>query len=352
MIEQLAPTVPLRLATEPASHATPTRGIDHYGNVTGEAGYRIGFFLAPTFSMLAYLCAVEALRAANRFSGRALYSWHVISADGQPVVANNRIMLPAAAAIDAVDTLPMVFACGPHDPIEYADRRVFAWLRKLARGGAIMGALDTGTYLLARAGLLEGYRCTIHWENRPGLVAEFPGLAVSSELYEIDRKRMTCAGGTAALDLMLHHIETTHGHALAMAVAELFIRDIIRHPHQAQRMDLRARVGVSQPRLLECIRLMETNVDLPLEPGELAAATGVSKRQIERLFRRYLSVSPSQYYLQVRLKEAHRLLEQTSMSIIDVAVACGFSSPGHFSHRFRGRYGYSPRQSRGLRKQG
>lgn len=317
-----------------------------YGVPGEKAERQIGFFLVSSFTMLPFVSAVEPLRVANRLSGRALYSWHLFTIDGEPATASNGMTQAVDAGIEAVQRFPTMIVCGPHEPSVYDGKKVFAWLRRLARHGTQVGALDTGSYLLARAGLLNGYRCTIHWENLAGFVEEFPNLQVSTALFEFDRDRFTCAGGTAALDMMLHLIAHQHGRRLASAVAEGFIHDIIRPAGDPQRMDLRSRIGVTHPKLLSCIALMEANLEQPLLRTELAAAVGLSKRQLERLFRRYLETTPSRYYMELRLQKSRRLLEQTSLPIIEVALACGFSSPGYFSHRYRELFGVSPREER------
>ena len=319
---------------------------DSFGNVDGDAESRIGFLLTPTFSILPFISAVEPLRAANRVSGRALYSWHVFSSDGQPVAAANGMTQAAEASIDEVASFPTVIVCGPHDPNRFDSPEIVHWLRRLARGGTRLGALDTGAYLLARARLLDGYRCTIHWENLPGFTESFPNIGVSSELYEFDRNRFSCGGGTAALDMMLTLIATEQDRRLASMVSELFLHDNIRAAQEPQRMDLRLRLGIAHSGLLECIGLMEKNLEQPLLPAELAARIGVSKRQLERLFRRYLVSTPARYYMDLRLQHGRQLLDQTAMPVTEVALACGFASPGHFSYRYRALYGLSPRQSR------
>jgi transcriptional regulator GlxA family with amidase domain len=319
---------------------------DSFGNVDGDAERAVGFLLTPTFSILAFVSAVEPLRVANRFSGRALYSWHVITSDGAPAVAANGMCVAAEASIEEVTSFPTVIVCGPHDPNRFESPEITAWLRRLARGGTRLGALDTGAYLLAQARLLDGYRCTVHWENLPGFMEDFPGIDVSSELYEFDRNRFTCGGGTAALDMMLTLIATEQDRRLASMVSELFLHDNIRQAREPQRMNLRARLGIAHSGLLECIALMEKNLEQPLLPAELAARIGVSKRQLERLFRRYLASTPARYYMDLRLQLGRRLLEQTAMPVTEVALACGFASPGHFSYRYRALYGLSPRQTR------
>ena len=319
---------------------------DSFGNVDGDAERPIGFLLTPTFSILAFMSAVEPLRVANRFSGRALYSWHVFTSDGEPAVAANGMSVAADASIHEVTGFPTVIFCGPHDPNRFKSSAIEAWLRRLARSGTRLGALDTGAYLLAQARLLDGFRCTIHWENLPGFTEAFPGIEVSSELYEFDRNRFTCGGGTAALDMMLTLIATEQDRRLASMVSELFLHDNIRAAREPQRMSLRTRLGVAHSGLLECITLMEKNLEQPLLPAELAAYVGVSKRQLERLFRRYLASTPARYYTELRLQLGRQLLEQTAMPVTEVAFACGFASPGHFSHRYRALYGLSPRQAR------
>jgi len=326
---------------------TGVPGVDRYGVAESTAvERRVGFFLAPTFAMLPFVSALEPLRAANRYSRRPLYAWQCHSLDGAPVAACNGMQQAVDGDLASAGGLDLLVVCGPHDPLGYRDKRLFQWLRQQAALGVALAALDTGSLLLARAGLLDGCRCTLHWENLPGFVEEFPAIEVSGELFAIDGRRYTCAGGTAALDMMLWLIGQQHGYELAAQVSDLFIHSAIRQQQQPQRMNLRTRTGVSHPRLLECIELMEANVEQPLTLCELAEVTGTSKRQLERLFRRYLHSSPGRYYLQLRLRAGRKLLEQTSLPIIEVACACGFSSAGHFSQRFRTLFGQTPREAR------
>lgn len=317
-----------------------------FGAAATELPQRIAFLLVPNFSMIAFTAAVEPLRLANRASGRGLYSWHLFSADGGPVVASNGIVLHPAQAIDRAEGIGTVILCSGIDGHLYRDRAVFAALRRFDRQGADIGALCTGSHALARAGLLDGFRCTIHWENLAGFAEEFPDIAVTSELFEVDRGRFTCSGGTAALDMMLNMIQLQHGHELAAAVAEQFIHERIRDAHDRQRMALWARLGVRHPKLIRVIETMETNLEEPLGRAELAGTAGLSSRQLERLFRKYLDRSPARYYVELRLDRARQLLLQTDMSVIDVALACGFVSPSHFSKCYRDFFGKTPRKER------
>ena len=321
-----------------------------FGVCRDGAEHRIGFFLAPTFAMLPFISAIEPLRAANRYSGKALYSWHCYTEDGNATVACNGMQHQPDHAIQQAKDLDMMIICGPHNPFEYQNNRVFAELRRLAQHGTMLGGLDTGTYVLARAGLMSGRRSTLHWENIPGFKQEFPQLETSAELYEFDRDRLTCAGGTAALDMMLHLITVQYSAELAHQSSELFIHNNIRDANQPQRMDLRLRTGVHDPRLLDCIAIMEANCEQPLLTVEIASAVGLSIRQVERLFQRHLGITPIRYYLDCRLEQARQLMQQTSTSLMDIALQTGFSSASHFSQHFRKRYGLTPKQFRNDKK--
>ena len=307
-----------------------------------------GFFLVPNFSMICFAAALEPLRSANRMAGRELYRWVPISKDGGPVSASNGIEMTTRASIaDAprLDTLVIAAGYAAHD---YDDKAVFGWMRRLARQGCRIGAVSTGSYLLARAGLLEDHRCTVHWENLAGFQEEFPELDVTDELFEIDRNRFTCSGGTAALDLMLSIIALEQGRELAIQVAEQFFHERIRDSHDHQRMALRSRLGISHPKLLKVIGLMEENLEEPLPRSQLAKLAQLSTRQLERLFRKYLGRTPTRYYLELRLYRARALLTQTAMSVLDVALACGFVSASHFSKCYREFFDKTPREERRL----
>jgi AraC family transcriptional regulator, glycine betaine-responsive activator len=318
-----------------------------YGRVDGEAQCTVAFFLTQAFSMMAFISALEPLRIANRLSGQPLYSWRVISEDGNPVTPTNGSMsVPADHSLANAPEFKVIFVAGPFDPLPYKNPELFKWLARMGRRNTIIGGIDTGSHLLGRAGLLKAKRCTIHWENMQGFVNEFSDLQASHEIYEYDSNRLTCAGGTASMDMMLYFIEQQQGFELAASISDVLIHPTIRHGDHPQRMSVEARTGVRHAGLLDCIELMEANLEQPLSPSELSTMIGVSKRQLERLFRRHLNTTPARYYLTLRLNEAKRLLEQSSMPIIDVAIACGFNSAGHFSYRYRSYFGLSPRKAR------
>ncbi|MFQ5954460.1 MAG: GlxA family transcriptional regulator [Kiloniellales bacterium] len=319
-----------------------------FAEPTDEIPQRIGFVLIPNFSMIAFTSAIEALRLANRHAERRLYDWRLLSVDGAAVAASNGITLMPDGRISELESYRTVIVCSGIDVERFDVGGVKGWLHRLDRLGADIGALCTGAHLLARAGVLQGYRCTIHWENLSGFLEEFPDIEVSTDLFEIDRNRFTCSGGTAAIDLMLYVIAKQHGEALATTVSEQLILDRIRDPHDRQRLPLGSRLRVNNPKLIEAIGLMESHLEDQLSQEHLARSVGLSRRQLERLFRRHLGRSPARYYLALRLDRARLLLHQTDMSVIDVALACGFISASHFSKCYRQIYGRSPRAERTL----
>lgn len=316
---------------------------DRHGDV---ATRNYSFFLVPHFTLLAFSSAIDPLRMANQLSNQELYRWRTISSDGEPVTSSSGVRIPADSSINDELNATAIFVCGGIDVHKLFDPKTLPWLRKLANRKIILGALCTGSYVLAEAKLLKGYRCTIHWENFAGIRERHPDLVISQELFEIDRDRYTCAGGIAPMDMMLHLIRRQHGSDLATAVSEQFICDRIRDNHDRQRIPLRHRIGTSQPKLMEAVSLMEANIEEPMALDELSQHIGLSRRQLERLFKKYLNCVPTRYYLQIRLERARQLLLQTSMPIVDTALACGFISAPHFSKCYRLVFGVPPREER------
>lgn len=313
-----------------------------------KAPERFGFLLLPLYSILPFSSALEPLRAANRRSGKKLYDWALIGPDKGPCIASAGVKVLPDVTIESAERFDTIIVVAGLEAEKYDNKQVTSWLRRQARQGTRIGSLSTGSYALARAGLLDGYRCTLHWENIPSFREDFPNLEVTQELFEIDRNRFTCSGGTAALDLMLSLITLTHGRQLATAVAEQYLHERIRDPHDPQRMALRARLNIAHPKLLNVIALMEGSLEEPLARSELAKRTGLSTRQLERLFRKYLKRTPTRYYLELRLQKAKSLLNLTAMSVLDVALAAGFVSASHFSKCYREQYGKTPREERAL----
>ncbi len=319
-----------------------------FGDKPRELPQPVALILVPEFTMMAVTSVIEPLRLANRQAERELYRWSTHSLDAEPVAASNRMLTVTDGGLDDIDPHGLIIVCGGLDIQRNSDKRLINWLRKAARRGMELGAVCPGAHVLAEAGVLDGYGCTIHWENLPGFSEEFPEIDVTGSLFEIDRDRFSSAGGTTALDLMLALIASQHGPDLASSVAEAILHSPIRHHSEHQRMSLPARIGARHPKLVGIIEEMERNLEEPLSPSLLAKQAGLSTRQLERLFRRYLDRSPKRYYLELRLKKARSLLLQTDMSVINVALACGFSSPSHFSKCYRAFYGRTPYRERGV----
>ncbi len=304
------------------------------------------FLLLPNFSMMAFTSCVEPLRAANRLAGSKIYDWHTFSRDGAPVEASNGVVVSPEGALENIGNAHAVMVCTGVGGESFNDPRVIRRLRELSRTGVLLGGICTGAIPLARAGLLNGYRCTIHWENVEGFVEEFPDLDTTATLFEVDRDRLTCSGGTAPLDMMINTIAKDHGDDLAIRVAELLLHNSVRHPHDMQRMPIQYRTGITHPKLLAVIAHMEAYVESPVSVPDLADSVGLSSRQLERLFKERLGKTPTRYYLDLRLQRARLLLIQTSMSVLQIAVATGFTSASHFAHCYGEHFGKSPRAER------
>ncbi|RKR04232.1 AraC family transcriptional regulator with amidase-like domain [Kushneria sinocarnis] len=306
----------------------------------------IGYLLIDQFSMMAFFSATEPLRIANRIAGRELFRWLLISEDGEAVTASNGMRLMVDHAIGELHHLPSLAICSGFGTVRGSNRALLAWLHRLAQSGCALGGIDTGCFVLAEAGLLADDRVTLHWESLPAFRERFPDVATTESLFELGRRRFSCAGGTAAMDMTLEMIAHRHGDGLAHAVAEQLIHARMRSRDDHQRQSLAHRLNVHHRPLLKAIALMETHLEAPLSPGELAAQVGLSARQLQRLFARQLETTPAQWYLELRLARARSLLQETDMTVIAVALGCGFSSSSSFSRAYRRHFGHPPRQER------
>jgi AraC family transcriptional regulator, glycine betaine-responsive activator len=296
--------------------------------------------------MIALSNAVEPLRMANILTGESVYEWSIASLDGTPVAASNGLQMSPTVAVDSIGYVDILFVCGGVDVQSAVSPRVLSVLRRFAERRVSLGALCTGGYALAKAGLLDKYKASIHWENLSALREEFPRILLNDQLFSIDRDRFTCSGGIAPLDLMLNLVKSRLDARVAQLISEQFILDRVRNDRDRQYVPLRAQIGASHATLIEVAQLMEEHIEKPLSLDEIAATTQLSRRQIERLFKRHLDCVPNRYYLQMRLRRARELLLQTSMPIIDITTACGFQSPPHFSRCYRAQFGCPPSAER------
>ncbi|TXC84909.1 GlxA family transcriptional regulator [Paraburkholderia azotifigens] len=302
----------------------------------------VGFLTLPSFSMIAFTSAVEVLRMANYVSRAQHYRWSIITHDGVPVRASNGLTVKPTRTLEESGMPDVLIVCGGTQIRNAVDTNVKTLLADAASQGVPLGGICTGAYALMAAGLLDGYRCSVHWEDLSALHREYPHVRFADELFVIDRDRLTCTGGTAPLDLMLDLIGSRFGQNLAAQVSEQFILERIRSASDPQPIPVDARVGFSRAELIEVVRLMEANIEEPLSLEELARLVQLSQRHLQRMFKVYLSVSPTHYYLSLRLRRARDLLRTTDASIARVTAVCGFHSPCHFSKAYRAQFGHAP----------
>lgn len=308
---------------------------------------RFVFVLMDQFTMLCFASAIESLRIANRTAGKKLYSWSIIGEGGEIATCSNGCTFHLDSDFVELERDDTIMLCGGIGIQQATTKKVLNWTRREARRGVIIGGLCTAGYTMAKAGLLDGRKATIHWENQDSFTEEFEEVTLTKSVFVVDGNRITTAGGTASIDLMLKLIADDHGEELASAVADILIYSSIRTDQDTQRLSIPTRIGVRHPKLSRVIQIMETSIEEPISPATLAKDVGMSTRQLERLFRRYLSRSPKRYYMELRLQKARNLLMQTDMTVINVALACGFASPSHFSKCYRSHYDTTPYRERG-----
>lgn len=319
-------------------------------NTIDDQPVNIAVLLLEDFSMMAFSCFIEPFRALNRLQSQQCFQWKFLSEKGGPVTASNGAKLIVDYGLD--DQMEsdlgfqMICVCSGVNVGFYSSERILGWLREQAIKGPIVGGISTATFVLAKAGLLNGYRCTTHWEGLDSLKESYPDLEVTDGLFEIDQQRFTCAGGTAAMDLALFWIGEKFGASSKAAVSDQFIHGVGREAAEPQKINPVGRYGVYNEKLLAVIDLMEDNLEEPLIRQELADRVGVTTRQLERLFAKHLNISPLNFYLQLRLERARFLLRQTAMPISEVAIACGFINFSHFARSYRVQYERAPREER------
>jgi transcriptional regulator GlxA family with amidase domain len=309
--------------------------------------FRVGVILTPGFSLMAYASVIELMRGANLVGGSLLYQWCNLSTAGSIMIAGSGLeVLTAALPQPTAAPFDMVVVVGGLGSENYRCEALAAFLRQMMRRDLIVGSLSTASFILARAGILAGRRCTVHWDYIDAFREAFPDIEITDELFVMHNRVFTCAGGAAAMDLMLRIIRERQGAAFASRVSETFIYGTIRQPNDGQRLPLSTRLAITEPVVLKTVELMEQHIETPLKLPELAARVGVSTRHLERLFAQCLITSPAQHYIRLRLERARNLLWHTRLPVSEVGLACGFASASHFSRAYRLRFRVVPRSDR------
>ncbi len=305
------------------------------------------FILVDEFSHLAFSCAVEPLRIANLVSGKPLYRWSYVSEDGQSATCSNGSVTLVHHSYDDIPKCDHLLTLSGIHVQQKVTPQLLNTLRRERAKGANLGALCSGAYIFAMAGFLEGLQAAIHWEFHDGFMEKFPEVNLVRNVFVADEKFITASGGTATADLMLHLIERDHGADLSVAVADQMVYNAVRDATAEQRVSLQSRHGMRNPHMAKAIQKMNDTLDSPISPADIAEEIGISTRQLERLFGKYLNCSPKKYYVEMRLERARHLLIQTDKSITEISLACGFESPGHFSRVYRANFGITPSLQQG-----
>ena len=316
--------------------------------MTHERPQHFLFALVEDFTHLAFPCAVDPLRIANLVSGKNLYRWSYASLDWTTATSSNETVTLTHYRFQDIPACDQLFVLSGINMHHKDHTTLINALRRQERTRATqIRALCSGAYIPAKAGFLYGRQAAIHWEYHDSFMEDFPEVNLTRNVFVADEKHITASGGTATADLMLHLIERDHGYALSVAVADQMVHNAVRNATSAQRVSLQSRNGMRNAHLARALELMRDNLDEPIPPSKIAREVGISTRQLERLFGKYLNASPKKYYLEMRLERARHLLLQTEMSVIDIAICCGFQSPGHFSRVFRTAFGVTPMMQRG-----
>ncbi len=305
------------------------------------------FYLVDEFAHIAFSCAVEPLRIANLVSGQPLYEWSFASENGETALSSNGTVVRVHAGFDRRVKADRLFLLSGSNMRNHMSRPLLSALRRERSHGTPIGALCSAAYILAYAGMLDGMRAATHWAYHDLFVEEFPNVELVPNVFVADEKIITASGGTATADLMLHLIAARHGSGLAEEVADQMVYNTVRESSARQKVSVQARHGMRNPHLTHAVQLMSQAIEDPMPMAEVARQVGISTRQLERLFGRYLQCSPSRYYLEMRLQKARNLLLQSEKSVTEIAVATGFRSTAHFARVYRGLFGVSPGTQRG-----
>ncbi len=311
--------------------------------------FKVGFLLLEKFTLMPLSSATEPLRMANHLTGKRLYDWQLIGESAEAVSSSGGIRLLPDTTIDDSLDFDLVIVVAGINVKENTHPKTVKWLTSIARITPLMGGICTAPLVLAKAGLLDGYSCSAHWECLAALQEEYPLVYCNNHLFTFDRSRLTCTGGDVPLHMMIHLVANQHGRAIGNAISDMFVCDRVRDSQEPQRLRMERQIFANQPKLADAVQLMEANIEEPIELSDVASYSKISRRQLERLFLSYLGITPSRFYLKLRLERARQLLRQTSCSIVEISTMCGFVSAPHFSRSYRKHMGRSPRAERDFR---
>jgi len=315
--------------------------------MTDQSPEHFVFLLVHDFTHLAFSCAIEPLRIANLISGKQLYDWSFMSANGETATASNKVITQVHRGYSELNRGEKLFVLSGIRVKENTTPELLAVVRRERAKGRLAGALCSAAYCLAKAGILDGRRAAIHWDYHDSFMEEFPEVTLVRNVFVADGKYITASGGTATADLMIHLIEQTHGPDLAIEVADMMLYNSVREPTAEQKLSLQSRHGIRNAHLSKAIKMMSENIEHPIPPAEIADDVGISTRQLERLFGRHLNCSPKKYYVDMRLQKARNLLLQTEKPVTEIAFLSGFASPAHFARVYRNQFGITPVNQRG-----
>lgn len=300
------------------------------------------FFLLPEFTHIAFSCALEPLRIANLVAGKPLYRWSLLSEDGKTATCSNGSVTLTGGGMEPGRKTDRLFLISGMNVQAHTTPRLLNWLRRERAAGTPLGGICSAAYVLAKAGFLDDVETALHWAWHDLFTEEFPEVRLVRNVFVARGKIITASGGTAAADLMLHQIGRTHGEDLATEVADQMVYNAVREGTAAQRVSIQSRHGMRNDHLKRAIAIMEESIETPISPSLIAEDLGISTRQLERLFGRYLNSTPKHYFMEMRLHRAQNLLVQSEQSVTEIAMACGFQTTSHFSKVYRAHFGRSP----------
>jgi transcriptional regulator GlxA family with amidase domain len=310
------------------------------------AAVRYAVLVFPGFPLMAFSSVIEPLRAANILSGKQCYSWITVGPDDAKVVASNGVGIDPDYGVRSAPSADRIVVCSGGNADNLVAEDAVAWIRKSLRAGAHIGAVADAAFFLARAGLLDGHSCTLHWTSQPAFREAFPELDMRRDLFVIDRRRFTSAGGVGCLDMMLELITRDFGAELSAGVAEWYVHSPLRSSIDRRMMPLRLRTGIRDQLVLSAVAIMEDSVEERLTMPALAERLGISPDKLERAFQAELKTVPSAYYRRLRLRRAAELLTHSSLPVGEVALSCGFANPSSFARAFREQFGHAPGEVR------